>query len=137
MVHDVVAKLPNHVLKEKGLNPSITADVESLDVVDFTNHIELIIEKDDEVSIAIRDMCKILAVSYYSLLGVQKDSGVWDPNNMASYNDITKVYVAAVQHHKEQYKCSTDVTTLSPTDQNATTKSSTEKLWLMLISNQK
>eukprot|EP00957_Ditylum_brightwellii_P185369 14114952-Ditylum_brightwellii.AAC.2 len=29
---------------------------------------------------------------------------------MEPYNDITKVYVAAVQHHKEKYHCSTDLT---------------------------
>eukprot|EP00957_Ditylum_brightwellii_P208115 15355931-Ditylum_brightwellii.AAC.1 len=55
-------------------------------------------------------MCKVLAVSYYDLLGFQKDGGVQDPNTMAPYNDITKVYVVAIQHHKENYKSSTNIT---------------------------
>eukprot|EP00957_Ditylum_brightwellii_P165315 12586998-Ditylum_brightwellii.AAC.1 len=39
---------------------------------------------------------------------------------MGPYNDITKVYVASIQHHKEKSHSSTDVTTQSPTDQPAT-----------------
>eukprot|EP00957_Ditylum_brightwellii_P002260 174128-Ditylum_brightwellii.AAC.1 len=39
---------------------------------------------------------------------------------MGPYNDITKVYVAAVQHHKEKYHCSTNTTNLSPTNPPAT-----------------
>eukprot|EP00957_Ditylum_brightwellii_P173426 13204694-Ditylum_brightwellii.AAC.1 len=48
MVNDVVAKLHNCVQAEKGLNPSNTADIESLEVVDFTKHIKLIGEDNDE-----------------------------------------------------------------------------------------
>eukprot|EP00957_Ditylum_brightwellii_P177037 13486785-Ditylum_brightwellii.AAC.1 len=34
---------------------------------------------------------------------------------MGAYNDTTKVYVTAVQHHKEKYHCSTDFTaSISP-----------------------
>eukprot|EP00957_Ditylum_brightwellii_P129659 9890526-Ditylum_brightwellii.AAC.1 len=45
-VHDVVAKLCNHVLEGKGLSPNITADIESLQVVDYTNDVALIAEKE-------------------------------------------------------------------------------------------
>eukprot|EP00957_Ditylum_brightwellii_P039676 3001586-Ditylum_brightwellii.AAC.1 len=71
-VHDAVAKLHNHVLEEKGLSPNITVDIESLEAVDYINHVELIAEKDDEVSIAIKDMCKVLAVLYYDSLGFRR-----------------------------------------------------------------
>jgi hypothetical protein len=86
-----------------------------LEVVDFTKHLKSIGEENDEVCIAMRDMCKVLAVYFYDLLGFQKGGRVWDPNTMGPYNDITKVYVAAVQHHKEKYYCSTDFTaSMSP-----------------------
>eukprot|EP00957_Ditylum_brightwellii_P011068 839014-Ditylum_brightwellii.AAC.1 len=56
----------------KELSSNITADIESLQVVDYTNYVASIAEKDDAVSIAIKDMHKILAVSYYNLLGFKR-----------------------------------------------------------------
>ena len=122
MVHDIVAKLRNCMLGEKGMNPSITADIKYLDVVDFTKHLKSIGEENDEVCIAMRDMCNVLTVYFYDLLGFQKGGRVWDPNTMGPYNDITKVYVAAVQHHTEKYHCSSNTTNLSSTNPPATSQ---------------
>eukprot|EP00957_Ditylum_brightwellii_P027222 2058234-Ditylum_brightwellii.AAC.1 len=56
-----------------------------------------------------KQIYKVLSVSFYDLLQFQKDGQLWNPYDMPPFDEITKVYVAAVQYHNKQYLCSNDV----------------------------
>eukprot|EP00957_Ditylum_brightwellii_P053683 4067704-Ditylum_brightwellii.AAC.1 len=56
-----------------------------------------------------KQMHKVLSVSFYDLLNFQKDGQLWNSHDMPPFDDITKVHVAAVQCHNNQYLCSNDV----------------------------
>eukprot|EP00957_Ditylum_brightwellii_P186854 14229038-Ditylum_brightwellii.AAC.1 len=55
-----------------------------------------------------KQMYKVLSVSFYDLLQFQKDVQLWNLHDMPPFDDITKVYVAAVQYYNKQYLCSND-----------------------------
>eukprot|EP00957_Ditylum_brightwellii_P102339 7800578-Ditylum_brightwellii.AAC.1 len=95
-VHDAVQKAHNRVMAEKGLDPNVMANIELVTVADYMDYVSSICDKNDKLSTKMKQMYK-------------KDGQLWNPHGMPPFDDITKVYVAAVQYHNEQYLCSNDV----------------------------
>eukprot|EP00957_Ditylum_brightwellii_P183319 13963698-Ditylum_brightwellii.AAC.1 len=100
----IVQKLCNHIMHLKGLNPSITTDLASLQPLDYEVCVESVATCTDKVLENVNTMFQCVSVSFNDQLNFQHDNKLWDHTESAPFNGMTKVYFSAVLYHQKLFQ---------------------------------